>query len=76
MYEPHREPGCPKCGLFTDHRTGPDPRPCSYDRLREAVGEVSPTEDKLLHWLAGWDYTTADTLVALFKRLRAASENR
>jgi hypothetical protein len=75
MYEPIREPGCPKCGLLTDHRTGPDPRPCSYDRLREAVGgEVSPAEDRLLHWLAGWDYGTADMLAALFKRLR--SENR
>ncbi len=66
---------CTKCGLLTDHVSGPllDGRPerCPYDRLREAVGgQVSPAEDRQLHWLAGTDFTTVDVLEALFVRLR------
>ena len=70
---------CPKCGLFTDHVSGPLPvgrsERCPYDRLREAVGvEVSPAEDRSLHWLASTDWTTVDTLEALFRRLRGAGD--
>ncbi len=64
---------CPKCNLLTDHVTGPgNPRPCPYDRLRAALGNVEPSsaEDRSLHWLAGVDGTTIDALESLFEKLR------
>jgi hypothetical protein len=65
-------PICPKCRLLTDHRSGPlGPEQCPYDQLRAAVGlDVSPSEDRQLHWLAGMDFETVDVLSALFVRLR------
>jgi len=64
---------CAKCGLITDHVSGPrGPERCPYDRLREALGPVPPTaaEDHTLHWLAGVDRGTVETLESLFIRLR------
>jgi hypothetical protein len=63
---------CRKCGLYTDHLTGPgNPRRCPYDLLRDALGPVVPTpdEDKHLHWLAGMDRTTVNAIASLFSRL-------
>ena len=68
-----QRPKCPKCGLYTDHLTGPgDPRTCPYDRLRAALGplELTSAEDRTLHWIAGCDYDTVDALESLFSRLR------
>jgi hypothetical protein len=65
---------CPKCRLLTDHRTGPSgPEQCPYDQLREAFGlDVSPFEDRQLHWLAGMDFETVDVVCEMFVRLRNA----
>jgi hypothetical protein len=60
---------CPKCGLLHGAE-----RRCDYDVLREAlVGvELTPYEDRILHWLAGWDQPTLDALLGIFRKLRAA----
>ncbi len=63
------DPRCPKCGLILPHA-----RSCPYDRLRDALGnmfeELTPGEDRSLRWLAGTDYTTIDSLVSIFRKLR------
>jgi hypothetical protein len=69
-------PRCPKCGLYTDHVTGPRGlEACPYDRLRDALGAVEPTaaEDRQLHWLAGMDRPAIEAIESLFLRLRAGA---
>ncbi len=62
---------CPKCGAYGAHDEG---QRCPYDRLRDALGnmaeELTPEEDRSLHWLASTDYTTIDSLVGIFRKLR------
>ncbi len=63
-------PRCSKCGAYGAHDDG---RRCLYDVLREAlVGvELTPAEDRIVHWLAGLDRPTIDPLVSIFRKLRA-----
>ncbi len=60
---------CPKCGLLHGAE-----RRCFYDVLLEALAgvELTPYEDRILRWLAGWDWPTVDALVSVFRKLRAA----
>jgi hypothetical protein len=57
---------CETCGLRHPSR------PCFYDRLREALGELEPTEreDRILRWLSGFDGYTVEPIAELFERLR------
>lgn len=57
---------CGLCGL--KHPT----RPCHYNRLREALGELEPTEreDRILRWLSAYDWDTVEPIASLFERLR------
>ncbi len=60
---------CPKCGLLHGAE-----RRCYYDVLLEALAGVELTqhEDRIVHWLAGFDQPTLGALLGIFRKLRVA----
>lgn len=63
------KPACPKCGLLHGAE-----RRCFYDVLLEELAgvELTPYEDRIIRWLAGFDQPTVGAFLGIFRKLRAA----
>jgi hypothetical protein len=63
-------PACPKCRLLHGAE-----RRCDYDVLLEELAgvELTPYEDRIVRWLAGWDQPTLAAVVSIFRKLRVRS---
>lgn len=68
----HRDGTATRCPTCTSRHPG---RGCFYEDFLTALGPLtlSPEEDRLLRWLAGWDSFTRDAFVSLLLKARGAA---